>query len=804
MFKPCLLGMLLLLFNQQTQGQTNPLTINSLYPKGQGVLFSFASPSLQPDSSIHIVHVYKGPSLAVSLKVLSVKKDSLTIQQTILFHKISDTLLVASYPDGIDSSLLNDHRISVVRSENILDEYPVISTSTFTRNTTINKGQKDSAQAFQKKEKQKAVKIHGQVMVDAQLADGKMLYQVQPQHYMRTHVNAEVEVKGLPFDVGYLYTTESPVNAISNFRVSFNHAKFFASLKEKMNKKIELDAARQLNNALPIDIGAVNTEHALLTNKFSSRDFQNEMAKNKRLLEYGEMTPSFKETRRYKKATVELDSFGIQTSRLNVLDSIRNKYATFSDNAALDANRVKIDSYKSDREFKRSLRRYSLNEGMNPAFLDIKKLDIGMCSPDYNLLIINGVSFNGINTELNPGNAYGAFMWGSTVHNFGNPFSLDYSSGRSIMAGRLGVGRSEKLLFAITVLSGEDGIKNIIKDSQNAYVPFSNYVIGAELRYKTDNLEAGMEYAQAANNNKQDEGNEINKSFSSVFEKDRVKHSKAWCGYGTYSVKQTNTRLKFLTKIIDPFYYSFGTPYLRQDNFRMELKGEQGFVKNKLIAGVTYRRDEDNLYELKKVSTTYHSFIYTIQARFKKLPFVALLYSPNYQAYDNRLNNQRISGQVKLYQATINHTSRWKYVLLTNTFSYMRQESSSVSDSVLYNTMNQYSLTEGLNFLKYALQLNASVSYSRYVLAGAPSSGLFYTNAGLTKGLFKNKLSVTAGYAYQQDYAAETRSVLSAGSSFSLPYSIRCNIGLEKHIVKNSVGDAQQMHFGRITIIKPF
>lgn len=748
------------------------------------------------DSTIYVAHVYQDAKRVISYKISSIQSKQFPKgKDSILAVHISDTALIPDYPQVIKDELYRHYRVSVVESEDIMTEYPILTSRTFEHKTdtsNLSLPVKDTAE-----KKKPWITLHGNVTMDAQTADGRLLYQQRPQNYVRTGVNLQAEVAGLPFDAGYLYSTES--SNITNFRVSFNHAKLYEALKQKVNKRIEADASTQLNNRVPADMNALNYEKAILTNKFNSRAYQADLARNKKLVAYGETDTAFRETRRYKKAVIEMDSFRVQSSRLLQLDSLSRHFSNVNRQLDIDANQVRMDSDKSDRAFKRALRRYKLTDRKQSLFLDIKRLDIGMCSPDYTYLVMNGASINGINVEFNPGNAYGAFTWGKTIQNFNDPFSVFAAGGRTIMAGRIGVGRTEKLLLAVSVLRGHDDLTAIITDSLNSYVPQNNYVLGADLKYKTGTHEMGLEYAQSADENRY-EGLPRNGGFAGSF---NSKYGKAWMGYGNFNFPETRTRIKVHTKVIDPYYYSFGTPFLRQDNFRMEIKGEQGFLRNQLTAAVTYRRDEDNLYNLKQFNTKYHSLVYTLHIKFRKLPVVMLLYSPNYQVYNNPAINRSFTGNVKIYQGTATYPVKWKYAVLINTVNVMKQHSLTISDSSGNSRVSQYGANESLTLMKHNLTISTAISYS-YAYAGEMKLyGLLYTNVSISKGLYKNKITIGSGYTLQKDYGLGKRDVIQLSAAFSLPFRVRCQLSMEQHYIKNTDGNSR-MNLGRITIIKPF
>jgi hypothetical protein len=136
------------------------------------------------------------------------------------------------------------------------------------------------------------------------------------------------------------------------------------------------------------------------------------------------------------------------------------------------------------------------------------------------------------------------------------------------------------------------------------------------------------------------------------------------------SFNKNRSKVKVLGRLVDPFYYSFGTPYLRRDNVRIETKAEQIFWKRQLTATVTYRRDADNLYGFKQGTSITHSIILGAQLRIKKLPYLLLTYSPNYQSFYNAVANKQINSDVKLYNVIVGYTYQKQKTILSSTFSF--------------------------------------------------------------------------------------------------------------------------------------
>ncbi|MES2779265.1 MAG: hypothetical protein V4651_05140, partial [Bacteroidota bacterium] len=286
---------------------------------------------------------------------------------------------------------------------------------------------------------------------------------------------------------------------------------------------------------------------------------------------------------------------------------------------------------------------------------------------------------------------------------------------------------------------------------------------------------------------------------------DPAKYSSALYAYSSVQFNQNTTKLKVSTRVIDPFYYSFGTPYLRKDNFRIEAKAEQAFWKRQFSMGVTYRRDADNIYNLKQGTSTTNTFLFNGALRIKKMPYLLVIYSPNYQSLYNAALDNQITTQVKFYNVIVGYTASTQKIMSNTMVSFAKQYNTSNQPEWKRYHVNQYAFNQTVQIKPVSLTLTGAVSYSLPILVVDTGKVIGASVSG-TKGLLKNKITVTLGARYQEDVLLEQRIIGEIGTSFGLGFGIQCQLHLERHFVHPYAATvtSKDMMLGRITIIKTF
>lgn len=754
------------------------------------------------DTLKRIVKVYYSREKVVSYK-LSIRKDSLTSKSMIevLDSVITDSM---SYFRLLESDSLrrgSEFSLILIKSEDLNTSFPI--EDIYQGMGTIRPPKLPFDTLFKKK----PLVVHGSVTLIGQYSNDKYIYQTVPENYVRGYTNLNVELFGLPFSTGYGYSTESSFgpNKINNFRFSFNSAEFYQKIKMEVERKLEVKKLSHVKNYTHIDIGSVSAELKELEKKVSTRDYQNKLRKDLSIIELGEKDTIFRKSYKYKKAKANYDEHEKKFARLRELEKLKEKFEVYTRVADID---TKVAKYKLNRNknLKKEAKRLGEVKSGQSFFLSVKKLDLGTFDPDYTVLVLSGVNLSGVNFEFNPGNLYGAISIGKAAANFNNPLNISaLSSGRNIISGRVGIGSKGKLLLAMSVLKGMDNTKDQAKDSgYSVNLPSDNMVVGFDLTYKLGSkAEMGFEYAKSQNTGGGQASENLSERVSGLVDSDKNKYSSAVHSY--INLNFGNTRLKTLARVVDPFYYSFGTPYLRRDNIRIEVKGEQMFWQERISTSITYRRDADNIYELKQGSSVNNTLIYGFKLRVKKYPYLILTYSPSYQSLFNSALKQQIDSRITLCNVIVGHTLQSKAVVSNSALSFIKQYSSSNQSDFHKINVNQFSLNEVITIRNLNFSINAMANYSLPVTSGDTGRAIGYT-INCTKGIFKNKINVSGGGRYQKDFGIEERYIIDGGSAFNIGFGINCLINVERHFITpyTSIGQPKDMFLGRITIIKTF
>ncbi len=778
-------------------------------PGGMHVLFNVVPASTVKDSTYaeRVLHLYYNNNKVVSFHARFFSNSTGTN-----LLRLDSVVFDSVMYDSIRSSPVlmaeqKAYKLTLVNAPDIAFEFPIeymLAGNRTSADTAVTK--KDSSEKAIKK--RPLFSIHGSVKMMAQVSDNKYLYQGMPQNYLRTYVNTEIECLGLPFSAGYFYTTEnnSGINQLNNYRISFQYDKFYDGLNQRLNERIKADGKINLPAKAGIDLDKINPELLSLDKQLKSEDFKLRYAKNKQLIDLGEKDSVFRQSRKYKRVLKQQELNDEKINRFKELTLLKERF--FKEEQLADINiNAKQKKIKSPGEFRRAVKRYKLVNPAQSIFLSVRKLDIGTFDPQYSILVLNGINLTGFNIEINPGYFYAAASWGKVLAGFDNPLSFFREPAqRSISAVKVGIGRKEKLLVSVSLLKGKDESSNIIKDSfSDYYLPSDNYVTGFDATYRfSANGEANVEYARSQNNYQYLRNSELG-SIKNLAINKQDQYAGAWNAYTKFTLNDGTTRIKLSSRLIDPFYYSFGTPYLRRDNFRIELKGDQLFWKKQLTTGLTLRSDRDNLYATKAGTSRVYSTLFNVQLRIKKLPYLMVTYSPNYQFFYNAATRQNITTRSVFYNVVTGYTHQSKKNVTNITLGYCNQFN--VSSEAEWQSYNARQFSAFFNLANRRSELSVSSGVT-YVLPENKSdtAELLVISANVTKPLFKKRVTVGTGLAYHKDFNVQQRVIADASASFRLVFGLVCQLNIERHFIKAYKADVpgKDTFTARLSIIKNF
>lgn len=778
-----------------------------------GQLFQFSSnhsaPLLPTESCFdnRVVHISSEGKVIVSYALLlyydSLKRDvSFTITDSLIY----DTL---DYQAIVNRELrrFNFFNVELVNSPNLTSTLPVEDVWRYVSGFIPSIELPDS---IWKNKKEPFLKVHGDVRIVAQASSGRYNAQITNPTFVRTNVNANIEVGGIPFQAGYLYTTEPTIggHSINNYRLSFNSIQFNNAIKNKLDKRIASRQDTILKNRFNLthqQLENIPVEVIELKQELSSPAFIRSLNANEKILQRGELDTTFKKSFRYRKAVEWQKQANDKRLRLNEIDSINKIIKKVESALVIDRN---IDSYRlnNPRLYRRAVRKYGITDWKHSMLLSVQKFDIGTFDPQYTQLVLGGISLTGLNIEFNPSPIYTAFSWGLAAHSSvfpSNVIAQPASQSRNIYSGRIGFGTKGKTLLAMTYLRGRGHMDTAINTKERQVS--ENIVAGVDLTYRVlPNLELYAEYARSENRT-EGERYQRHSAQKELVDFTDKQYSGAWFARATYSSNnsKSTSRMQALFQWVDPFYYSYGTPFLRQDNVRAEFKGDHTWFKRQFNASATYRRDRDNLYGFKQGTSISHTVVLISQIRLKKKPYFIIVYSPNIQAFYYESLKKQIRSRFVVKSLTSGYDfKRKEYVLSSQVTLTNQQNFPGQSDWPKLNT-TQIAFNEVFTIIpsKWAF----SGYYSSTIFgSGSDSSSTVSASLGIQKGLKNSELGI--GLRYLEDRGLERRIVADASFKQQLGYGITMLFASECNFIKNyyKVNRQEKMLIGRLTIIKSF
>lgn len=451
--------------------------------------------------------------------------------------------------------------------------------------------------------------------------------------------------------------------------------------------------------------------------------------------------------------------FGMLDSAGNI--SVPNAYKD------IDAGKLSDPDYLYSK-----LKSHKLMRKMDKILYAVRNLSIGMGTPFFSSLTINGMAVNGITVEVAPFNFYGAFTYGE----ISNPVytgNINYASyRRNIIGGKFGYGEKEKSHLHITVLSATDDSASINpRDSLYLYYkrPQDNKVISidGQLRLFKNKLTVAAELSgsQTIKDLSNYGTNNILNGGSTSEPGDwlvniitqRHDVNKAVVDYAIQariegSLFKDRTVISASFKRIGPDYYSFGLPFLVRDMMTFELKLSQKLWKNRITLTGFVRRNNNNLDGEKMLTTQFYTWGFDVNIRMPKWP--------SFRASMTPLMLQNDSSTFNLIAINANSTYAFRIRKLQNVASLTFLKQFGMSDDSLYRfDFTNVNLSYTMNIKQGpSIQLNSGyMGTSGYMgrkdtwIIGTGTSMTFFKiwNNTLGGNLYVNQQELKWGAYYQ-------------------------------------------------------
>lgn len=344
-------------------------------------------------------------------------------------------------------------------------------------------------------------------------------------------------------------------------------------------------------------------------------------------------------------------------------------------------NNIDVSKFNDPGYVYNKLKSNKLLRKLDKILHSVKSLSIGMSTPTYSQLTLNGMAINGFSVEVEPYSVYAAFTYGETQ----NPVlsaNVNYASyKRNLIGGKFGYGKKEKSHIHISILSSTDDTASIQpRDSVYLYqkLPQDNKVISVDgqLHLFKNKLVISAEFS-GSQTIKDISGYSTNNIINSTALSDpsdwfvniltqRHDVNKATVDYAVYaSIEGTlfkdKTTVSCSFRRVGPNYYAFGLPFLIRDMMSIELKFSQKLWKNRIMLSGFIRRNNDNLNGQKPITTDFYTYGLDFSMKIPKWPSLKAVISP--------LMLQNDSSVFNLMSVTVNSVYSFKARKLQNMVS---------------------------------------------------------------------------------------------------------------------------------------
>ncbi len=269
-------------------------------------------------------------------------------------------------------------------------------------------------------------------------------------------------------------------------------------------------------------------------------------------------------------------------------------------------------------------------------------LGIGASHPQYSRFVMQGITVSGLHVEFMPGRAY----LGTNIGSMRNPDGLPgfsrfgvFDNERKVYAGRVGYGRPFGRHFHLMgVFVDESGMEGTQNGNLSVRSPqMKNFISGLKFRIGAfrEKLDLQGELAgsfitrdaDAPEIDNKDLGNIplisslINPNISSSVDASGMLEA-------ALRLPASGTRLRAGLQYVGPGYINLAAPALRND--LMEQMGgiEQTFFRRQMTLGANFRKERNNLDDLKSFTRTSTRYDLQLALNFRNLPWLRLQYIP--------------------------------------------------------------------------------------------------------------------------------------------------------------------------------
>jgi hypothetical protein len=605
------------------------------------------------------------------------------------------------------------------------------------------------------------IMLYGSSRLFGQNANRQGTNQLLPQKLARWEFNPSISFYKIPFNLNLLLSTEQSNSKQNINNVSFNFDPY--SLIE------------QAKNKLP--------EHSLVADKLKEYD---------KLKSFVEDPGTLKDIERLK-----------ELEKLNTMDSTTMKEYSELKNKEKQYNDAKqklqqLEPIKKDLDELRNtndpniaadkLKKYGAFSPVNSFLLSFRTFGIGTTYPNYTNLTLNSIPLTGANIEFNPGYFYLA------VAGLKNNKAIQVSDNgepvfaRKVFATRIGGGKYDGTHFYLTYLYAKDDEYSVHTDSTTIVTPAKDHLLGLETKVSALNNKLLFEGEISGSLYTRDvtspaiENSAIPDFLKNTFGiKMSTSVDYAYALRGTLNLDKYGTKFSAGFNMTGPGYISLGAPNIRNDNLGFEVKLDQSLLSNQILFSGYLRREKDNLISWKR-STTVNTFgNATLNLRFRNLPYLLILFSPNSQLNNQTADSLKVDNKTTLYNVSTGYGFNINNIFTFTNLTYSRQSGKTLLGIGDYSTKN-FIAYETVSFT-FPLSLSLGYSFSGSKVLNIADNINSYDFSGTYS--FFDKWQNTLGGEYSTETGNNKRIGVYYSTSIPLWGFATFDLRAEKNLYKN-------------------
>lgn len=361
----------------------------------------------------------------------------------------------------------------------------------------------------------------------------------------------------------------------------------------------------------------------------------------------------------------------------------------------------------------------------------LETFEVGRTRPQYTSLVMRGVPVDGVNVSLRAGIFHTAFVYGNSRRPVERGVYLEQRYRQQIIYGRLGAGNENKTFIALSALHAKDDNKSMQPTGKYYHWPADTLVHHLDTLFiEADSasvfrrpgevlipaIEAGISLFKQKLSVRSELAGMANTSNTAAEPIDtgripkwinhihpvRLSTSFSYAYNVIAELRLPTTRLHVAYRHIAPGYYSPGTPFARQDQQQITLRGSRSLLNRRLTIQPHYRKMNNNLLGQHKATT--YTTVWGILASWRQAnqPWFSVSFSPHLQKMDHDTHPTKNMAHVVTFTSGKNYVLREQIDAVTS-FSWSHQRTKTSQTDIEKSFI-------GNNFaLQQSLRMHASL-----------------------------------------------------------------------------------------------